>query len=260
MPQTHHSAQVPCHCLLGPVIHETVHYDNLFVTKYVYPEPIQTSWYTEEIGPVVAIDNSSVSCGRAGIGSTQTVAFHAQWLNGSSITSGSIYINGSQCSINNTGWANMVVTSSTVTRSTWAVSAVNCNGITAIKQTGSNPRIIWDQIAITNGGIIKTSDTLGDNATVWFTASYQYDSMCFDSSKGSIYVNGSQMLWVNANNHWESCFPVNVVGPLAFKISKVIDSQYNIKSTIDCAGTLNLIILDQPLHNSFEFNSFRTYF
>jgi hypothetical protein len=226
---------------------ETVHYDNLFVTKYVYPEPIQASWYTEEIGPIVVIDNTSVSCGRVSIGSTETVAFHAQWLNGSSITSGSLYINGSQCSISNTGWASLVVASSTVSGSTWAVSAVNCNGITAIKQTAVNPRIIWDQIAITSGGIIKTSDTLGDNATVWFTASYQYDSMCFDNSKGSIYVNGSQMLWVSANNRWESYFPVNAVGTLTFKISKVIDSQYNITSTSDFAGALNLIFLDQPI-------------
>lgn len=226
---------------------ETVHYDNVFVTKYVYPEPIQASWYNEEIGTIVAIDNSSVSCGRASIGSAQTVAFHAQWLNGSSITSGSIYINGSQCSINSTGWACLAVSSSIVARSTWAVSAVNCNGITAIIQTIVNPSIIWDQITITAGGIIKYSDTLGDNATVWFTANYQYDSMCFDNSKGSIYVNGSQMLWVSANNRWESYFPINAVGTSAFKISKVIDTQYNLTSASDCVGALNLIFLDQPL-------------
>ncbi len=93
-----------------------MYYDNVFVTKYSYPEPIQGAWYSEESGQTppptssVTIDNSFVSDGRADIGTTQTIGFHAQWSNGSSISSGSIYINGTQNAINSTGWASFTST------------------------------------------------------------------------------------------------------------------------------------------------------
>jgi len=225
---------------------ETVHYDNLFVTKYAYPEPIQASWYTEEIGPIVVVDNSSVSNARASIGSTQRIAFHAQWLNASMINTGTISINGTQCAINSTGWANLAVTSQYVTKMTWAVSGVNCNRITALKLTSGNPSIIWDQIIMSGGGITTTSDTLGDNATIWFKANYLYDLTCLDNTKGSLYVNGSQMLWSASNNRWESYFP-NTIGITTFEITQIVDEQYGITSIADEAGPLNLIVLDQPL-------------
>ena len=139
---------------------ETVHYNNVFVTKYSYPQPTQGNWHGEEIGPLVMVDKSCASGSRVNVGSTQTVAFHVQWANGSSITAGSVYINGSQCEVNTTGWANLPVSSSLPSNVYWVVTGVNCNGITAFRLLANAPCIIWDQIGINSGGVTKASTNL----------------------------------------------------------------------------------------------------
>ena len=228
---------------------ETAHYDNVFVTKSASQDPIQGNWYSEETGQVpvtVSIDNSTASGARVDVASIQTVAFHAQWNNGSSITSGNIYINGTQCAINSTGWARLTVNSSVVTSNLWTVTAVNCGGVTAFTQTAANPQIIWDQMKILSGGLSKSSASLGDSVTVWFTSAYQFDNTVFDNTKGTLYVNSSAMTWSTTNNRWEYSYAVNAIGTTTFKVSSVLDNQFGLIGINDAAGPLNLVVLDQP--------------
>jgi hypothetical protein len=229
---------------------ENVHYDNVFVTKYANPEPTQATWYSEETLSVqiVNVDNSAVSCARADVGSAQIVAFHSQWSNGSGITAGSIYVNGTQYAINSTGWASLGAPSATVTKTSWVVTGVNCNGVIAFVQTANTPAIVWDQIKIVDGGLMKASADLGDNATAWFKAIYQYDNVTFDGAKGNLFVNGSLMLWSPVNSRWEYTYLVNTTGTSAFKLSSVVDNQYGLTKINDGVGTLNLAVTYQPFY------------
>ncbi|MCW3995066.1 MAG: DUF2341 domain-containing protein [Candidatus Bathyarchaeota archaeon] len=229
---------------------ETVRYDNVFVTKYSYPEPNQTSWGSEETGsipPVVNIDNSFVSDARADVGTAQTVGFHCLWNNGSAITSGSLYLNGTQTAVNGTGWANLAVSSSSVTRTSYVVTAVNVGGVTQFTSTIS-PSIIWDRIKIIDGGLTNTSVSLGDRSTVWFKAAYEYDSSTFNNANGVLQVNASAMTWSSANSRWEYSYLASAPGTVALKVSSVTDNQFGLTKINDVVGAQFLMVNYQPFY------------
>jgi hypothetical protein len=80
--------------------------DNVWIRKFVDPEPSHGAWGSEEISAraSVMIDQAFVSDERADVGSVQTVGFHAKWNNGSDVVGGSIYVNGTKYVTNSTGW------------------------------------------------------------------------------------------------------------------------------------------------------------
>jgi hypothetical protein len=244
---------------------ENIHYDNVFVTKAAISEPLQLSWYGEEKMPIsssVVVDKSSVSAGRVDVASTQTVGYHVQWSNGSSITTGKVYVNSTQYSVNSTGWISLNPVYSDVTSATWLITAVNCGGVTTFSVTAPVPSIIWDQIAIVDGGLTKNPVSLGDNTTVWFKANYQYDNAAFAGTSNQMQVNGLPMTWSAVNSRWESTYTASAPGTTALSVSSVTDKLYNLTQTNDKVGPLNLMVYYQPftvLSNStvseFAFNS-----
>jgi hypothetical protein len=182
---------------------ETIRYDNVFVTKASSAEPTQGSWYSEEAAPVAAtveVDISAVNDSRTDVGSTVSVAFHAKWSNGSAITAGNLYVNGTQLPINGSGWAATVASSPTVTAATWTVTTVNVSGVTAYNVTAAVPRVVWDQIKITDGGLTKTSLYVGENTTAWLKAAYQYDNKPFNGTVGWLWINGQTMQYSPLNS------------------------------------------------------------
>ncbi|MCW4000971.1 MAG: DUF2341 domain-containing protein [Candidatus Bathyarchaeota archaeon] len=229
---------------------ETINYDNVFITKASLTEPTQGSWYAEEAAQTsatVEVDASSVSDARADVGSTQTIAFHAKWSNGSAITAGSIYVNATQLAINSTGWASLSANNPAVTAASWTVTGVNVNGVTAYSVTAATPRVIWDQIAIVEGNLSATSLYIGENATVWFKAAYQYDNKPFNGSTGSLMVNGTTMLYSSANSRWETTVTASQPGAAVFQVSGVYDSQFGLTKIADAVGSLGLSALNLPL-------------
>jgi hypothetical protein len=223
-------------------------FDWVFVRKYVDPEPGHGGWGSEETGEYeyVIIDQAFVSDERADVGSVQTVGFHAKWANGSDVIGGSIYVNGTEHIANSTGWVSFPVTSPIVRKQQWTVTSVNCSGITTYMQTVQNPSIIWDQIQITNGGTIKKSSILGETATIWFQALYEYDNDIFDNTNGDLYVNGSKMSWSTTNNRWEYYYTPTAPGSKTFIISKVYDSSYGLTAINDTAGAQTINVLFSP--------------
>jgi hypothetical protein len=226
---------------------EVGYFDDLFLAKFVDPEPMHSVWGSEEFSELVKIDQSYVSDGRANVSSAQTVGFHAKWSNNDSdVVGGTIYVNNTNYGTNATGWANLSVTSPLVGSKRWVVTGVNCGGVTVYTQTAPMPNIIWDQIKITDGGITKDSVILGENTTIWFKAVYEYENGTFNGARGTLYVNESPMAWSAINNRWEYVYTANAPGTTTFSISKVSDNSYNLTAISDTVGTQIVTIVSSP--------------
>ena len=133
----------------------------------------------------VIIDQTFISDDRCDIGSTQKVSFHAKWAhNDSDIVGGSIYVSDTKYVTDGTGWISLHPEYDTVGKHTWAVTAVNCTGITIYEKAVSDPYIIWDKVTVTLS-IVGTIE-VGSTATVIHTADFQYDGTDFD---GTITLN-----------------------------------------------------------------------
>jgi hypothetical protein len=226
---------------------EHVHYDNLFVRKYVDPEPNHGAWGMEEVAEYVIIDQSFVSDERADVGSIQTVSFHAKWNNnGSDVIQGSIYVNGTEYVTNNTGWINFTVTSSQIGKQEWTITTVNCGGVTAYIQTTPNPTIIWDRIQIINGRAAKESIILGETVTIWFKATYEYDNTAFTSTNGTLYLNATAMTWPPTNTRWEYTYTATAIETATFTISEVYDNSQGLTTINDTVGSQTITVWSTP--------------
>jgi hypothetical protein len=222
--------------------------DWIAVAKYVDIEPTHGSWGNEELGEHATIDQTFVTDGRADVGSVQTIGFHAKWTNGSDVVGGSIYLNGTGYVTDSTGWINTNVYSSKVEKDIWTVTGFNCNGVTSYSQTVQNPSVIWDRIKIADGGVSKGLLMLGEKATVWFKAQYEYDDDTFDGANGVLYSNGFPMSWSATNNEWEYDYTANTVGTQSFTISGISDSLYSLTVMNDAAGAQTLDVWSLPFY------------
>lgn len=222
-------------------------FDWVRVRKCVNPEPAHGDWGTEDIGQCVIIDQTFVSAVRANVGSVQTVGFHAKWANNSSdVIGGSIYINGTEYATNTTGWLTLDATSSFVENRKWFVTGVNCSGVTIYTQTAQVPSVIWDQIKIVDGSVTKDSVLLGETTTLWFKALYAYDNEVFSGTRGTLYINGSGMLWSAPNNRWEYSYVATTLGSSIFFVSGVNDTEYNLTALDDTVGPETISVWSLP--------------
>jgi hypothetical protein len=138
------------------------------------------------ISPLVYIYRSSVSGERVDVGSSQAIGLQAVWgHNGSSVSNGVVYVNGSSYATNSTGWLELDVSSPLVGKQTWAVTGVSSGGMNSYLQTAPNPTIIWDRVAIT----LEVEDIhieVGKNATITRGGAYEYDDSPF---AGTVTLN-----------------------------------------------------------------------
>jgi hypothetical protein len=226
---------------------EHVHYDNLFVCKYVNPEPNHGSWGGEEGSSHVVIDQALTANSRADVNSIQVILYHAKWNNnGSDVIGGSIFVNSTEYVTNSTGWIDLSTTCTLVEKDTWIVTGANCSGVTTYLQTTQPPSIIWDRIKITDGGITKDSAMLGETVTFWFKAIYEYNQEIFSGTRGILYMNSSEMLWSALNNRWEYNYKVAALGSEAFAVSGVKDNSYNLTAINDTVGPQTLSVWSLP--------------
>jgi len=103
----------------------------------------------------IIIDRSWVSDDHCGVGSNQTIYFHAIWGHNASavqkvmlnVTCTDYTTNAADWTIyttNATGWVSFTNSSLIVGKRTWMVTGVDCNGITSFTQTAPNPSITWE--------------------------------------------------------------------------------------------------------------------
>ena len=186
--------------------------------------------------------DSRIDCGTAG-----TVWFNATWEYDSVLFqggNGTVYVNGTACtwSSSNVRWE-VSFTYSTVANHTFKVSSITDNiyEISELNDAAGAKWIIWDRIKITDGGVSDSRCDYGSTQTVWFKAEYEYDSVTFDSGKGTLYVNGTSMSWSVVNGRWEKTYSYSVVIEYDFKVSSVSDGTYGLTVINDIAGAKSII-------------------
>jgi hypothetical protein len=176
-------------------------------------ELYQDIWGGDEYSfsvPSLEIDQTFVSDARVDIDSSQTIGFHAKWVNNSSdVIEASISVNGTGYVTNGTGWIIFNYSSSSVGRKTWVINGVNANGVTSYRQTVENPSIIWDRVMVT---LQNNRVNVGNEANISYQAIYEYDKETFS---GSIMLN-------------DTVFSQDVLGKRGYKPIGIMDEKYQL--------------------------------
>lgn len=233
---------------------ETIRYKLYLNAPYLNPElkgEVEFIGVVEPFGAVVhdfnisnyiVIDKVHVSDNRADVGSLQSVGFHLVWSqNLSELRKGTMYINGTGCPINATGWVLFNVRYDSVGKHTWMVTGVSADGVMVYTQEAPNPSIIWDRIKIVDGGALHSRVDVGSSTIVWFKAVYEYDGVIFDSSKGMLYVNGSAVSWNELEKRWETSTDVyDVPTKRCYVVTSVQDDAYSITAVNDASRPVSV--------------------
>jgi len=70
---------------------------------------------------------------------------------------------------------------------------------------------------------------VGEAVTVWFTLSRAYDDAEFNSSHGTVYVNGTEATWDAAKRAWKAVVAPDAVGA-GLAVSGVVDEVYDVST------------------------------
>ncbi len=122
-----------------------------------------------------------------------------------------------------------------VGRRSYTISSVNDPRYNITVFRSNHEYIIWDRIKIIDGGVSSPSTYVNQAEIVWFQAAYEYDDVIFDSSSGTLYLNGSAMTW-SVNNRWEHGFLFDDPDIKKFRVSSASDTRYNLKTLNDMVG------------------------
>jgi hypothetical protein len=199
----------------------------------------------------VKITSLTVADGRIDVGSAGEVRVQAvlEYDNHPLGSGDSISVNGTAVSwdaVN--GWFDVHYVFYSVGRHVFNVTSASEStyGITALYNPLSLPEIIWDRIKITDGGATKESLALGENTTIWFKATYEYENTAFTSANGTLYLNGSPMTWSSTNTRWEYTYTATATGTATFTISAVYDSSQGLTTITDTVGTQTITVWSIP--------------
>jgi hypothetical protein len=177
----------------------------------------------------IEIDRAFISDERVDVGSVQTVGFHLSWMSdGSDVAGANVNVNGAEYGTNQTGWVSLDVSYNAVGRIDWKVIGVSYNGLTDYAKSVNDPFIIWDRVNVTDSIIIDGLVQAGSPQAVWLTVEYEYDSVSFDGSKGTVFLNGEPMTWSDQNRRWEQTVTSTILGPQVYEATSVDDEVYGL--------------------------------
>jgi hypothetical protein len=177
----------------------------------------------------IEIDQTFVSDERVNVGSVQTVGFHLAWMsNGSDVAGATVNVNGAEYVTNETGWISFNPSYGTVGRVDWKVMGISYDGLSDYAKSVSDPFIIWDRVNVTDSKVTDEHSQAGSSQTAWLTAEYEYDSVIFDDSKGTVFLNGEPMTWSSQNSRWEHTITSSILGPQVYEATAVDDEIYGL--------------------------------
>ncbi|MCW4016045.1 MAG: hypothetical protein NWF06_06730 [Candidatus Bathyarchaeota archaeon] len=192
-------------------------------------------WFTSDTAELVfgfkpiIVNQAVVSDERTDVGSAQTVGFHLAWMNNSSDVKGAtVEINGIEYVTNSTGWVSFDVSYDVVGKVSWNVTGVEYDDLTVYAKAVNDPSIVWDRVKVTDSIVVDELVQAGSQKTVWLTAEYEYDSVIFDDSKGTVFLNGEEMTWSSQNLRWEQTVTSNALGPQTYQATSVDDQSFGL--------------------------------
>jgi len=192
----------------------------------------------------IEIDRTFVSDDRADVGSVQIVGVHVAWMrNGSDLHGANVVINDSEYVTNETGWISFDVNHDTVERVVWNITGIRYGNLNDFAKSVADPQIIWDRINVTDSIKIDKIVQSDSFQTVWLIAEYEFDSILFDESNGTIFLNGKPMSWSNKNSRWQRDVTSNVIGPQMYAVTSVSDGFF---------GLTNVRNQDRPIEITWD--------
>ena len=164
-----------------------------------------TKFLTTTSGEIsIEVDQISVSTLRINVGVEVYIYFHSRFNNNqSSCTTGNLYVNTTEYSINNTGWTSLSISSEIVTKKIYTVTGANVNGETDYQQIPPDPEIIWDRLEVFSCGVSDEWAVIGSVVIYWWKLRYDYDDVAFDVTKGSVDIGGNYASWNSSLQRWE---------------------------------------------------------
>ncbi len=193
----------------------------------------------------IVIDDAIVSDNHADVNSIQTVSFHISHLiDGSDAVGASVFVNGTKYVTNQTGWVSLDFVSDEVAKTTVTVTGVEYAGSTDYAKAVSDPKIVWDQLEITEALTFDGLVPVNSVQTIWLKAKYEYASTVFDDTQGTIFVNDNQMGWSSQNKRWELNVTSDTVGSVMYAVTSFVDEQFGL-SLIQTQDMDTRIVWDQ---------------
>ena len=164
-----------------------------------------TKFLTTTSGEIsIEVDEISVSTLRINVDTEVSVHFHSRYNNNqSSCTTGNLYVNTTEYSINSTGWASLSISSEIVTKKIYTVTGANVSGETDYQQIPPDPEIIWDRLEVFGNDVSLDRADVGSSVTYWWKLRYDYDSVVFDVTKGSVDIGGGYASWNSTEERWQ---------------------------------------------------------
>ena len=177
----------------------------------------------------IEVDRLFVSDDRVDVGSVQTVGFHVEWMcNGSDVAGATVSVNGTEHVTNQTGWITFDASYDGVGRKVWNITGVEYGDINDYAKSVVDPLIIWDRIKVTNRIVIDDVIQVGSTQIVWLTAEYEYDSVIFDGTMGTIFLDGEPMTWSSQKQRWDCNVSSSILGPQEYEVTAVEDERFRL--------------------------------
>jgi len=166
---------------------------------------------------------------------------------GAFVTSGSVSINGTSATWDspNSRWYISTGTVNSVEKRTYVVTAVNwdTHGITTLNSgvATNATEIIWDRLEIVLKGATDSRVDVDASSYVYFNVTREYDSVVFDDSKGTVFINGSSATWDSTSKYWKLSVSQSSVGRWTYQVSSISDTEFGIAVINDAVGSQEAI-------------------
>jgi len=97
--------------------------------------------------------------------------------------------------------------------------------------------VIFDKVYVVEGGVSDEPAEVGETVTVWFKTVYAYDGAPFDSTQGTLYVNGERAEWSDEHGRWEITCKGDGTARKTFTVTALYSKLHNTFSFEDLAGS-----------------------
>jgi len=190
----------------------------------------------------IEVDRLFVSDARADVGSVQAVGFHVAWMHdGSDVAGATVEVNGTEYVTNQTGWVSFEASYDCVGRLFWGITDIEYEDVTGYAKSVTGVSIIWDRVNVTDSIVIEDVVQAGSLQTVWLEAEYEYDSVVFDNTRGTVFLNGEPMMWSDRNSRWEYNATSDIIGPQTYEVTAVNDESFGLTAIRNQNGNMEIV-------------------
>jgi len=101
--------------------------------------------------------------------------------------------------------------------------------------------IIVDRLIISDKKATANRTSVGNDVTVYFKITREFDNKPFEETSGIVYINDIKANWDEANKYWKINVVQNSVGEYIYKVSYIVDCEYNIATIVDVVGEQKIV-------------------